>query len=172
MTSVQLLLIFMIISAVVALQIRDLLSSVIAVGFVGLGLSVCFLLLKAPDLAIVQLVVEILVLVILIRLTVAHDKITRYRTDYILAATVIAFIAVFLGVCWFALKQIPEFGYPLMSTAGTYLSEGFVKTGAANIVSSIALGFRAYDSLAGIAVLFAAAIGVVTVMRSSGRRNK
>ncbi len=45
----QLLLLFMIFSAVVAVQIEDLLSSVIAVGAVGLGLSIAFLILKAPD---------------------------------------------------------------------------------------------------------------------------
>jgi multisubunit Na+/H+ antiporter MnhB subunit len=170
MISIQLLLIFMIIAAVIALQIRDLLSAVVAVGFVGLGLSICFLLLKAPDLAIVQLVVEILVLVILIRLTVSKDHIARYRTDYVLGVSVIIFIALFLGVSYFALKYIPPFGCPLMNLSDIYISQGLNMTGAANLVSSIALGFRAYDSLGGIVVLFTATIAVIALMRSSGRR--
>jgi multisubunit Na+/H+ antiporter MnhB subunit len=170
MLSIQLLLIFMIIAAVAALQLRDLLSSVIAVGFVGLGLSICFLLLKAPDLAIVQLVVEILVLVVLIRLTVSRDHVARYRADYILSIAAGLFVALFLVICYFVVKQIPQFGFPVMNAAGAYLSEGFVKTGASNLVSSISLGFRAYDSLGEIIILFAAAIGVITVMRNTGRR--
>lgn len=170
MTPITLLLVFMIIAAVVALQIRDLLSSVIAVGFVGLGLSICFLLLKAPDLAIVQLVVEILVLVILIRLTVSRDHIARDRADYILSFSAGLFVLLFLGVCWLVLKDIPPFGHPLMAAGDRYLARGFPETGAANIVSSIALGFRAYDSLGEVVVLFAATIGILAIMRNTGRR--
>ena len=67
----QLLLLFMVFGAIIAVEIEDLLSSVIAVGAVGLGLSLAFLILKAPDLAITQLVVEILCLIILIRATIS-----------------------------------------------------------------------------------------------------
>lgn len=68
MIELYVLLVFMIIGAMVAIEIKDLLSSVVAVGAVGLGLSIVFLILKAPDVAIVQLVVEILCLIILILL--------------------------------------------------------------------------------------------------------
>ncbi|MCK4325548.1 DUF4040 domain-containing protein, partial [bacterium] len=57
MAELYLLLLFMIAGAIIAVETKDLLSSVIAVGAVGLGLSVAFLVLKAPDLAITQLVV-------------------------------------------------------------------------------------------------------------------
>ena len=67
------LLIFMIIGAIIAIEVKDLLSSVVAVGAVGLGLSIVFLVLKAPDVAITQLVVEILCLIILIRATLKRD---------------------------------------------------------------------------------------------------
>lgn len=45
---------FMIIGSIVALEIKDILSAVIAVGVVGLGVSISFVFLQAPDLAIVQ----------------------------------------------------------------------------------------------------------------------
>ncbi|MHC5035631.1 MAG: hydrogenase subunit MbhD domain-containing protein, partial [Planctomycetota bacterium] len=50
---------FMIIGAIVAVETRDLLSSVLCLGAVGFGLSVADLVLGAPDLALTQLVVEI-----------------------------------------------------------------------------------------------------------------
>ena len=50
----------MIAGAVAAVEMKNLLSAVIAVGVVGLGLSVVFLLLKAPDIALTQLVVDIM----------------------------------------------------------------------------------------------------------------
>ena len=65
MIELYILLVFMIIGAIIAIEVKDLLSSVVAVGAVGLGLSIVFLVLKAPDVAITQLVVEILCLIIL-----------------------------------------------------------------------------------------------------------
>ncbi len=65
------ILIFMIIAAVVSLWTDDLLSAVIAFGAVGFGSSLLFLLLSAPDLAITQIVVEVVTLVLLIRATIA-----------------------------------------------------------------------------------------------------
>ena len=73
MVELYILLIFMILAAIVAVEVKDLLSSVIAVGAVGLALSILFIILKAPDVAITQLVVEILCLIILIRATLKKD---------------------------------------------------------------------------------------------------
>jgi len=103
MTELNLLLIFMIFSAIIAVEIKDLLSSVIAVGAVGLGLSLAFLILKAPDLAITQLVVEILCLIILIRATIKKDLpfSTSGRWLFNTISTLV-FVAVFLFLSYFA----------------------------------------------------------------------
>ncbi|MBE3070671.1 MAG: DUF4040 domain-containing protein [Planctomycetes bacterium] len=63
---------FMLIGSLVAVETRDLLSSVISVGAVGFGSSLVFLLVGAPDLAITQVVVEILVLVVLVRVVITR----------------------------------------------------------------------------------------------------
>ena len=64
---IHLILLFMICAAIAAVEMRDLISSVIALSAVGLGLCLAFLLLKAPSLAVTQLVVEILFVIVLIR---------------------------------------------------------------------------------------------------------
>ena len=94
MPELYMLLLFMIAGAIIAVQIKDLLSSVIAVGAVGLGLSVVFLILKAPDLAITQLVVELLCVIILIRAVVRRETTTAKDTYGFL--TVIAGL-IFIG---------------------------------------------------------------------------
>ncbi|MFA5154348.1 MAG: hydrogenase subunit MbhD domain-containing protein, partial [Clostridia bacterium] len=85
MIELHAVLILMIIGAIVAMEIEDLLSSVIALGAVGMGLTLEFLLLRAPDLAITQLVVEILTVIILIRVTIGanipHQRL-RSKTAY------------------------------------------------------------------------------------------
>src|SRR4030042_3488638 len=129
----QLLLLFMIAAAIVAVEVKDLLSSVIAVGAVGLGLSLAFLILKAPDLAITQLVVEILCLIILIRATINKDipliKDGRWLFN---TASTLLFIGLFLLSAYFALKELPQFGEPIMRVASEYLAKGLEKTGATN----------------------------------------
>jgi len=166
----QLLLLFMIFAAVVAVEVEDLLSSVIAVGAVGLGLSLVFLILKAPDLAITQLVVEILCLIILIRATIKKDlPLLRDGRWLFNTTSTLVFIALFLIFAYFALKELPGFGQPIMRVAKEYINNGLGKTGATNIVASIILDFRGYDTLGEATILFTAVMGVLAVIRSVGR---
>jgi len=166
----HILLLFMIFAAVVAVEVKDLLSSVIAVGAVGLGLSLAFLILKAPDLAITQLVVEILCLIILIRATIKKDlPLIRDGRWFFNTASTLLFIACFLAFAYFALKELPNFGQPIMRVAKEYIEGGLKKTGATNIVASIILDFRGYDTLGEATILFTAVMGVLAVMRKVGR---
>ena len=73
MIALYFLLIFMIIAAILAIELEDLISSVVALIAVGLALCVTFIALKAPDVAIMQLVVETLALLVLIKATLRKD---------------------------------------------------------------------------------------------------
>ena len=171
MIELYILLIFMIIAAIVAIEIKDLLSSIVAVGAVGLGLSIAFLVLKAPDVAITQLVVEILCLIILIRATLKKDL--PFSTSgrwFFNTVITFSFIILFLSVAMKCFKDLPEFGYPIMRIGSTYLKEGLLKTGATNLVSAIVLDYRAYDTLGEATVLFTAVIGVLAIVRRIGRK--
>ncbi len=171
MLELQILLVFMIIGALIAVKAKDLLSSVIAVGTVGLGLSLAFLILKAPDLAIAQLVVEILVVIILIRATIRKDL--PFSTSgrwFFNTMIVFVFLIVFLIFGYFCMKDLPQFGSPIMRIAQRFLSEGLRETGATNLVSSIVLDYRAYDTLGEATILFTAVMAVLAVMRKVGRK--
>lgn len=161
----------MIAGAIIAVEVKDLLSSIVAVGVTGLAVCLAFLVLKAPDLAITQLVVEILCLIILIRATIRKDLpfSTSGRWFFNTLVTVI-FIAVFLAVSYVALKDLPQFGHPIMKIGKVYLDDGLAKTGAANLVSAVILDFRGYDTLGEATILFTAVIGVLAVMRTVGRK--
>jgi len=171
MFELYVLLLFMILGAIIAVEIKDLLSSVVAVGAVGLGLSVAFLILKAPDLAITQLVVEILCLIILIRATIKRDipPVNRQK-EVVNVIMILLFIGGFLFFAHLALKDLPSFGHPIMRVSQNYLAEGLKKSGAANLVASVILDFRAYDTLGEATILFTAVIGVLTVLRRVGRK--
>src|SRR4030042_1059230 len=161
----QLLLLFMILAAIAAVEIEDLLSSVIAVGAVGLGLSLAFLILKAPDLAITQLVVEILCLIILIRATINKDlPVVRDGRWLFNTTSTLLFIFSLLIFAYFAFKELPRFGEPIMRVAKEYINTGLEKTGATNMVAAIILDFRGYDTLGEATILFTAVMGVLAVL--------
>lgn len=158
---------FMILGSITALELKDILSAIIAVGVVGLGVAVAFLFLQAPDLAIVQFLYEIFALIILLRAFVKkdyHQESPSKINTVLVGATLITLVAIFIfSISVF--RALPEFGKPLLSTARHFLDNGAVETGSANLVTSVILDYRAYDTLGEVTVLFTAILGTLTVLR-------
>ncbi|MFH1189264.1 MAG: hydrogen gas-evolving membrane-bound hydrogenase subunit E [Candidatus Omnitrophota bacterium] len=173
MIEIHLLLLFMIAAAIIAVEAKDLLSSVIAVGAVGIGLCMSFLVLKAPDLAIMQLVVEILSLIILIRATIRKDIPFSTSGRWLFnTLSMAAFAVIFLTAAYFALEKMPSFGYPIAGASDIYIKEGMSRTGAMNMISAITLKYRALDTLGEATILFAAVIGVLAVARKASHNKE
>ncbi len=176
MSEFYILLLFIIIAAVVAVETKNLLSSVICVGAIGFGGSLMFLFLRAPDIAITQIVVEVLGLIILIRATISRDRtfITGDREFFGMVVSIVVIFVIFLaGIKVF--ETLPDFGTAIFSkvpeaASQTYISEGLAKTGAANIVTSVILDFRAYDTLGEATVLFTSIIGATVILRRKPKK--
>jgi len=188
------LLIFMIIAAIIAVETKDLLSSVICIGAIGFGASLMFLFLRAPDIAITQIVVEVLGLIILIRATISRDLtfISGDREFFGTVVSVVIIAVIFLsGMKALETKSfheiqetrqlhpqavaLPDFGTPIYDvTPGAasqkYIQEGLEKTGAANLVASVILDFRAYDTLGEATVLFTSIIGATVILRIRSKK--
>jgi multisubunit Na+/H+ antiporter MnhB subunit len=170
------LLFFIIIAAIIAVETDDLLSSVICVGAIGFGGSLMFLFLSAPDIAITQIVVEVLGLIILIRATISRDLtfITGAREFFGTVVSIVIIFVIFLaGIKVF--ETLPEFGNPIFTQAAqaasqAYISQGLAKTGAANLVASVILDFRAYDTLGEATVLFTSIIGATVILRTKAKK--
>ncbi len=165
--------VFMIFASIVALEMKDLLSSIISVGMVGLAVAVAFLFLQAPDLALVQFVYEIIAVVILILLLKATSE--RYEKEgegkFSFVVKLLFIVAVLIAVAPL-FSVLPAFGEPHMHVAERYLQEGARETGAANLVASVILDYRAYDTLGEATVLFVSILGVVTLLRNKTRKVK
>jgi len=171
---------FMLLAALIAVEARDLLSSVIAVGAAGFALSVIDLLVGAPDLAITQVVVEVIALVLLIRVVLTRRDTSStaprdvLRTGAILFAAGLILVGTFLAVRP-GKGTIPPFGKPVL--AGTepgvskdYLNNAATETGAANVVTAVLLDYRAYDTLGEATVIFVSILGVYAILRKVGRK--
>jgi multicomponent Na+:H+ antiporter subunit B len=165
---------FMILGSIVALEIKDILSSIVAIGVVGLAVSVAFLFLEAPDLAIVQFLFEIFALIILVRAFIRKDFHAMEPAKsgrWILGFTLIGLTAALL-LSLKVFRVLPAFGRPLMDVSRYYLDHAASETGAANIVASVILDYRAYDTLGEVTVLLTAILGTLTVLRLRARTGK
>lgn len=174
MIELYVLLGLMIAGSLIAIEIKNLLSAVVAVGVVGLGLSIVFLLLKAPDVALTQIVVEIVAVIILIRATLNRDIAMKYCGKRPFGAIMgILFTGFVFVIALITFKDgLNIFGAPLMTVSQFYPLNAIEGTGATNVVSAIILDYRAYDTLGEATVLFTAVVGVLTVMRSPGKKKE
>jgi len=170
------LMLFIIIAAIIAVETKNLLSAVICVGAVGFGASLMFLFLHAPDIAITQIVVEVLGLIILIRVCISRELtfISGPREFFGVVVSVVIIFAIFLAGIKI-LETLPDFGIPIFArlpdaASQTYIREGLQKTGAANLVASVILDFRAYDTLGEATVLFTSIIGATVILRKKTKR--
>jgi multisubunit Na+/H+ antiporter MnhB subunit len=176
MTEVLALLILLtVIAAIITVLTSNLLYAVISVGAVGFLLAIVYLFLSAPDVAIVQIGVEVVSLVILIRATLGRE-VQQLKTVHAVVGVsfAVAFVAVIglFGIQVFNL--FPEFGNPVMerfadAPAQVYLQSGLAETGAPNLVTAVLLDFRAWDTLGEATVLFCAALGAAVILRRSAR---
>jgi len=172
--TISIILGFMIIGALYALHAKDLLSAVVTMGIVGYGLVICFLLLKAPDLAIVQIVVETITLVIMVAVVLDSTrdeiKVTLDRRTIINMGTG---LIVFAGLFYFfilAIGNLDPLGSQALRMSEAYINGAVDKTGSVNLVTGVLFDFRAYDTLGEAVILYTAALGVLTLLRMKGKK--
>jgi multicomponent Na+:H+ antiporter subunit B len=165
---------FMILGAIFAIHAKDLLSAVIACGIVGYGLVICFLLLKAPDLAIVQIVVETITLIIMVAVVLNSSREERYagldKEGFIQATAGMIILAVMFYFFYTAIQSLDSFGNTTLRMAESYIVGASGKTGAANLVTGVVFDFRGYDTLGEATVLITAVLGVISILRLKGKK--
>ncbi|MEL6482451.1 MAG: hydrogen gas-evolving membrane-bound hydrogenase subunit E, partial [Pseudomonadota bacterium] len=153
-----------VIGTVVVVITRSRLLSITALGVVGTGISLIFVLYGAIDVAMTQLMIEILVVVFLAVALLRLPRTPERKGFRVGDAGVAA--AVGLGV---TIVLISVLGTPL----DLQLTEFFEEKSAPeafgrNIVNVILVDFRALDTLGEIAVIVIASIGAVAAL-SAGR---
>jgi multicomponent Na+:H+ antiporter subunit A len=172
--TISIILGFMIIGAIYALHAKDLLSAVVAMGIVGYGLVICFLLLKAPDLAIVQIVVETITLVIMVAVVLdsTREEIQIGLDRRSILQLIVTFI-VFAGLFYFfilAVNNLDPLGTHTLRMSDAYVNGAVDKTGSINLVTGVLFDFRAYDTLGEAVILYTAALGALTLLRMKGKK--
>jgi multicomponent Na+:H+ antiporter subunit A len=162
-----------VVAAGAAVWTRSRLAAVVALGGVGFGIALLFVLLGAPDVAMTQFLVETLLVIILLlvlqrlpRPVYAQEAANRTRAMRLRNAAIAGGVGAVMAGLLLAVTRIPF---------DTRISEFFAQEAVPggygrNIVNVILVDFRALDTLGEIVVLAAAALGVLALVRMRGPR--
>ncbi|WP_166347568.1 hydrogen gas-evolving membrane-bound hydrogenase subunit E [Phytoactinopolyspora limicola] len=150
--------------AVVSLcLVRSRISAIVLLGVVGFVVGIWFLIAGAPDLALTQLLVEILTVVVAVlvlrRLPPFFQQVRRSRKAVAAVAAVASGLVA--GAATFLLTGRRE-----QSPAAQYLMrEAENNSGGRNVVNTVLVDFRALDTLGEVTVLAIAGLGLLTLLR-------
>ena len=160
-------LILMVAGGIIATRVRSLLTAVVSMGMIGFGSALIFLLNGAPDLALTQFSVEVLIVLILTALllrTPVRRGHSRTRSERGMDAA----MSVGFGLLLFA-GLLAMTGAPLdLSLSEFYGRASYAEAYGRNVVNVILVDFRALDTMGEIAVICLAAIGVWGMLRVRG----
>ena len=147
---------------------RSLLSSIFAVSFYSMVCATIFFISDAVDVALTEAAVGAGISTLLF-IKVLHniDDTLPKKTARDLSSFILFFLLSIILIS-FSLN-FPEFG--LSSTTSDapstqyYLNESQVDIGIPNVVTSILAGYRAFDTLGEVLVIFIAGISVLGILR-------
>jgi multicomponent K+:H+ antiporter subunit A len=143
-------------------------QSVVLLGVVGLAVSLTFVSLSAPDLALTQLSVELVSTVLLLMgLALLPAQSPRESTNARRVRDAVLALAGGAGVAWLAWVLLTR-GHE--SIAWYFLEKSLPLGGGSNVVNVILVDFRGYDTYGEITVLGIAAIGVLALMEGMTAR--
>jgi multicomponent K+:H+ antiporter subunit A len=170
-------LLLIIVSALASVVVRRDLPAVLALGVSGLAVAVLMVLEPAPDVALVQVVVDILLTIILVLLLARLPRKQRERAaEFTFLQTRPGLIrdgllAVASGAVMTMMVFIMLTTRPRQSVITPFFEENaYTLVGAADIVGAIIVDFRAFDTLIEIAVFGMGGIGVYTLLHYASRK--
>lgn len=162
-----LIMLFIVIAGMAAALLPAYLPAVIALSSLGYMVSLLFIYLKAPDLALTQVLVEtlstIIFLLVIVKIPQKFREIISTPTlvrDLIIAGAVAG--TVFMILINATQGIIP----PFESLSHYFIENSMTLAGGKNVVNVIIVDFRGYDTLGEISVLCLAALGVYNLIHS------
>lgn len=147
-----------------AVYSRTRYTAIVVTGIIGFAMTVWYFLLGAADVALTQLLVEILtVCVLVLVLRRLPNRFPRESTKARIGAGTVAVLA---GVAT-TVGVLALTGRREMSEAANYfMTQGEDATGGANLVNTILVDFRALDTLGEVTVLGVAGISIAALLSS------
>ena len=167
-------------AAVLTVSVKEHVKAAIAYGVIGYAIGVIFLIEHAPDVALVQLLVETLATVLIIIMLGRISAVTRStairnlwtgRHQYNFGLLRDLGISIVIGLAVFVFSLIALQNRPVRSSIAEWRLENASRVDSEDVVGAIVADFRGTDTLLEIAVFTTAALGVLTLLSRGRQRN-
>jgi multicomponent Na+:H+ antiporter subunit A len=159
------------VSSVMILFAKSRLTSIILLGSVGYTVALFFVIFRAPDLALTQLVIET-VSVALFLLAFYHLPQIRRNEERIRFRLTNALISIGVGTIVTLIALSAHSSKLKGSIAEYYIENTYKKAGGENMVNVILVDFRGFDTMFEITVLGIAALGIFAMIKLRLTRGK
>lgn len=162
------LVIGMIIAALTVLLTSHRIVAIVALGALGYMVSMFFVIFRAPDLALTQMVVETVTTVLFLLCFYHLPKLAKdvERIPFKVTNLLVS-VAVGLTVTVLALSAN---GHKLFESITSFFENAYELAGAKNIVNAILVDFRGFDTMLEISVLTIAGLGVYILIHQRSKR--
>ncbi|MEZ4709829.1 MAG: putative monovalent cation/H+ antiporter subunit A [Caldilineaceae bacterium] len=160
----------MLMAAIVATRAASRMKAIVAVGVVGLGMTLLFVFYSAPDLAMTQFAVEALTVLLFVFVIYRLPHFTRLtgRGERMRDGAVALLAGAVMAMLILTVIASP---HP-MHVSEYYAEQSWLAANGRNVVNVILVDFRALDTLGEIVVLIVAALGVHALIRPLIRDGK
>lgn len=157
-----------IVAAVMLIFVKKRLPAILLNGFIGYSVSMFYVLFRAPDLALTQIVVETAstALFLLCFYFLSEWKQDKKAFPFSIKNLIIS-VSVGVTVVLVALSVKSE---KLFETISTYYENALELAGSRNIVNTILGDFRAFDTMLEVVVLCIAGLGVYSLVKIRKRK--
>ena len=153
---------------------RDLFSAIMATTVFSLICALIFLLLDGIDVSLTEAAVGAGISTILFLSTLKHTNVEIKASRKSSIPLVVLFLLT-LSLLIYAISDLPDFGKSIVTTNSEvtrhYINESKNEMGIPNMVTSILAGYRGFDTLGEVVVIFIAGISVLGILREN-KENK
>jgi multicomponent Na+:H+ antiporter subunit B len=161
---------FVVTTALATALLRDILATVVVFGAYSLGMAMLWVLLRAPDVGLTEAAVGAGVMTPLFLLAIVKTRRPASGRRFASVDPVALGVGSVLAACLLlTVPALPAIGDPTAPAAvhvsPYYLDNAYAETGMTNVVTAILVGYRGFDTLGEVTVVFAAAVAVLVVLR-------
>lgn len=157
-------------AAIFILTAKSRLTAIVLNGVLGFGVSIFFVIFRAPDLALTQLVVESVTTVLFL---LCFSYLPEWKKENTPRFKKIINMLISLGAGLLVVTiAFSVLNYSEFKTISGFFENAYELAGGANIVNAILGDFRAFDTMLEVVVLLIAGLGVYTLIKVKPRKER
>ena len=165
------LVLFIVVGSISILFAKSRMTSIILLGAVGYTVSLFYVLFRAPDLALTQLVIETISVALFLVCFYHLPKLRKHETRMRFRLTN-ALISIGVGAIVAAIALSAHSSKQFQSISQYYVENTYEKAAGKNMVNVILVDFRGFDTLFEITVLAIASLGIYGLIKLRSNRGE